>query len=401
MISSPKVDSQAPILDAKILKFIKIYSLKKAPDQEFESLALAIFHYQFQRNFNYRKFCLLSKKTPKNVLQWKEIPAMPAVGFKELALTTFPIKEAVRVFKTSGTTGASATKARHQNAGGSVRDLWRTSADVPVNTTPTGTHFFDTLKLYEAVIPAPFKEFLLPDNASLEYFFLMSSPKDAPDSSLSYMMGVVNRCLAAGRGKFYIKKDKPQYENLLRDLRRSRSKVFLLATAFSLKAFLDFLGEKKINLKLPVGSRLMQTGGFKGHVKEVSKSKLYGECALRLGIPKEFCVSEYGMTELSSQFYDTTLRDHVLGLKKASFKKGPAWLKTLVIDPATGREVHKGGTGFLRHFDLANRGSVMAVQTEDLGRFRGQDFELLGRAVGSDLRGCSLNYEDFLKGVER
>jgi hypothetical protein len=34
---------------------------------------------------------------------------------------------------------------------------------------------------------------------------------------------------------------------------------------------------------------------------------------------------------------------------------------------------------------------VMAVQTEDLGIRRGKGFELVGRAVQTESRGCSLN----------
>ena len=160
----------------------------------------------------------------------------------------------------------------------------------------------------------------------------------------------------------------------------------ILATAFSLKGFLNYLKDKKISLKLPGGSRLMETGGFKGRVKAVSKRALYAECEKRLGIKGEFCFSEYGMTELSSQFYAPA----------SGIFKGPSWVRTLVIDPRTGKEAKRGEPGLLRHFDLANRGSVLAIQTEDLGRAKGGGFELLGRAPGADLRGCSLNYEKFL-----
>ncbi len=84
-------------------------------------------------------------------------------------------------------------------------------------------------------------------------------------------------------------------------------------------------------------------------------------------------------------------------MKRKPVKVGPAWTRTLVMDVLTGREAKKGKVGVLRHFDLANRGSVMAIQTEDLGRATGEGFELMGRARGSDLRGCSLTYEEFLK----
>ncbi|MGH7198002.1 MAG: hypothetical protein ACREH5_04585 [Candidatus Omnitrophota bacterium] len=319
---------------------------------------------------------------------WKEIPAMPAVGFKELVLATFPIKRAVKVFKTSGTTGEVH-----------------------------GAHFFDTLKLYEASISASFRGGSCPSAGAssspvtfvraareasrlghppllknepaggrIRMYFLMASPDEAPHSSLSYMMGVVNRKFSAGKGRFYFKKGEPLFKELARDFGRAKEKVMILATAFSLKSFLDYLKDKKISLKLPAGSRLMETGGFKGRMKAISKKALYAECEKRLGIQKEFCFSEYGMTELSSQFYANA----------SGVFKGSSWIMTLVIDPRTGRQAKRGQIGLLRHFDLANRGSVLAVQTEDLGRARDGGFELLGRAPGADLRGCSLSYEEFL-----
>lgn len=377
-------------LDREILSFIRRYSEGPSPDPAFGSLATRVFKFQFENNPNYGKFCLTVGKTPSNVRHWREIPAIPSAGFRELVLTTFPVKKAVRVFKTSGTTGgtvgASAT---------------RTSADAP-----RGAHFFDTLTLTKAAIIPPFRHYLLPatkasaglrpDTHDLAYFYLIHSPKDSPNSSLSYMVSVVDEVFAGGRGRYYMKGENACHDALAKDLKICRKSAVILATAFSLKAFLEVLKKRKLAMRLPPGSRIMETGGFKGRVKEVSKKELHGECRRRLGVDPAHCVSEYGMTELSSQFYDTTLRDKMLGVERRPFKTGPAWTRTLVVDPQTGKMAKKGSVGVLRHFDLANRGSVMAIQTEDLGREVGEGFELTGRAKSADLRGCSLTYEEFL-----
>ena len=95
------------------------------------------------------------------------------------------------------------------------------------------------------------------------------------------------------------------------------------------------------------------------------------------------------MTELSSQYYSRSLGPFA----------GPAWLRAVVVDPRSGRECRPGRAGILKHVDLANLGSVAAVQTEDLGRSVPGGFELLGRAPGSEVRGCSLSYERFLRGT--
>ena len=182
----------------------------------------------------------------------------------------------------------------------------------------------------------------------------------------------------------------PDFAALLKDLKKERRQVLLLSTAFALKGFLDHLKEKRVFLKLKSGSRLMETGGFKGRAHEIPKKALYRLCASRLGILSINCVSEYGMTELSSQYYSTGGRPFA----------APAWMRAVVIDPRTGKECAGGRPGLLKHVDLANLGSVMAVQTEDRGRMKARGFEFLGRARGSEARGCSLSYERFLRSSE-
>jgi hypothetical protein len=362
-------DSESLRLDSEILRFIRQFSNKPASDGEFQALALKIFNHQYTRNSFYKKFCDAEGKTPDAIKTWKEIPAMPTVGFKELVLTSFPQTKAVKVFKTSGTTSGTS-----------------------------GAHFFDTLKLYEAAISSPFRNFLLPDGAHCQFFFLTASPNEAPHSSLSHMMGVVNSFSKPQPGKFYVKNEKLLAKELVKSLKKiGTKKAMLLGTAFSLRFFLDYLSENKIMFSLPAGSRLMETGGFKGKVKEISKKKLYLECERLLGIKPEFCVSEYGMTELSSQFYDSSLKEAAQG-KKGRRKLGPAWIRALIIDEKTGEEAKPGSKGLMRFVDLANRGSVMAIQTEDVGRSLGDGFELLGRKPNADVRGCSLSYEELIHG---
>ena len=68
----------------------------------------------------------------------------------------------------------------------------------------------------------------------------------------------------------------------------------------------------------------------------------------------------------------------------------PPWAQVQIISPESGREVGEGTTGLVRVFDLANVFSTMAIQTEDLGIRRGDDFELIGRTAFAEVRGCSL-----------
>jgi len=139
------------------------------------------------------------------------------------------------------------------------------------------------------------------------------------------------------------------------------------------------------------GSRAMETGGFKGRSREVSKQQLYELFEKCLGIPPRCVVNEYGMTELSTQFYDQTLVEG----RQTDRKVAPPWSRVLIMDPRTGVEAKEGETGLIRVFDLANLWSAMCIQTEDLGVARDGGFEIIGRAAGAEVRGCSLNAEEF------
>jgi hypothetical protein len=133
-------------------------------------------------------------------------------------------------------------------------------------------------------------------------------------------------------------------------------------------------------LALPAGSFALETGGYKGSGRELAKVDLYEMFESFLGLRPQDVINEYGMTELSSQFYARGLgTPHV----------GPPWVRAVVIDPETGGEVEDGATGVLRLLDLANVGSVLAIETQDLAIRRGSEFELLGRDPGALPRGCS------------
>ena len=60
------------------------------------------------------------------------------------------------------------------------------------------------------------------------------------------------------------------------------------------------------------------------------------------------------------------------------------------------RAAATGIVGAIRHIDCANRGSAIAIETEDLARCVGGGLVLLGREQGAELRGCSLDAETLL-----
>ena len=130
----------------------------------------------------------------------------------------------------------------------------------------------------------------------------------------------------------------------------------------------------------------METGGFKGRTREISRLELYAEIKRTLGVPAERIVNQYGMTELGSQFYDSVLRSP----SEPRRKLGPPWARVVIIDPETGHEAATGHLGIIVVVDLANTGSVLALQTGDLGRAVLDGFEVIGREPGAEERGCSI-----------
>ena len=131
----------------------------------------------------------------------------------------------------------------------------------------------------------------------------------------------------------------------------------------------------------------METGGYKGRSRALPKGELHAAITEGLGLPPESIISEYGMSELSSQAYDRSYRAQTESPRVFRF---PPWARSQIVSPETGLEAGEGETGLLRVWDLANVYSVMAVQTEDLGIRRGEGFELIGRAALAEQRGCSL-----------
>jgi hypothetical protein len=103
------------------------------------------------------------------------------------------------------------------------------------------------------------------------------------------------------------------------------------------------------------------------------------------------------MAELSSQFYDGVVGSpYFEPQNQQRIHKPPHWTRTKVLDPESLEEVGDKGVGLLCHYDLANRGSAIAVLTEDLGVKVEGGFLLLGRATGSELRGCSVLIDELL-----
>ncbi len=368
----------------QLIEKIKAWSPHEGPDRwddaTFDALARDLFARQFERNAPYRALCEGRGVRPHPALTASALPAVPTDAFKHVRLSC--AAEPERVFLTSGTTQG-------------VR----------------GAHAIGELNVYRASLRAPFIRYMLPEAQPMRMLMLTPSDADMPESSLSFMLGELSRELGGAGSQFLVQRaeaDAPltfsldQLAQALDDAVASDTPVAILGTAFALVELCD---RASTSWALPAGSRIMETGGFKGRTREVSRDALYELFVTRLGVPLTHCVSEYSMTELCSQAYtDNLWRAHQDGATldlSARRLRSPPWARALVVDPVTLAPIDAPHTrGLIRWIDLANHDSVLAVQTSDYGVLDADGgLSLLGRAPDSELRGCSLTVEELLEGA--
>ncbi|MGH7726034.1 MAG: hypothetical protein ACREOU_11465 [Candidatus Eiseniibacteriota bacterium] len=364
-------------------------------DDAFNALALRIFAWQFDALPPYRAYCQRRSALPQRLRHWTEIPAVPVAAFKDTRLQCEEegaAGEPARIFRTSGTT-----------AGRRPGEHYMTPA---------------ALALYEASLLPMFRACVLPETkpgarAALEPIVLGPEAADAPHSSLWHMVEVAGRELFAHAPRHCMRDgvlDGTAARTALSGAARSKRAACVITTDLALDGFLAAAEADEWRVALPQGSRIVHTGGSKGRTRAIDVAELYARAERVLGIDASWCVNEYGMTELASQFYDDSIRRATGVDAKAGdpgapvaealprIKHGPPWVRVLVVDVHTLIPVSPGEPGLLRIVDLANRGSVISLLTEDVGVAEREGdptaFRLLGRAAGSEPRGCSLDFEE-------
>jgi len=334
----------------------------------FDRIALELFRFQYDRCKPYALLCQSIDRTPDSVRTANDIPAVPTGAFKEFELRCFDAAGTIRTFHTSGT-----------------------------STDRRGKLHLDRLDLYEESLLSSLRHCLLTRSGAARRIecmrFLAPSPDEAPHSSLSYMFGALCEAEGGAESGFDLRGDRLDSDalhNAVRGARLEDEPMLIAGTAFAFVHFLDDVGQE--DWELPLGSRVMETGGFKGRSREVPRSVLHSELAKRFAIPEVSVINQYGMTELGSQFYDSTILDPNGPRRKLA----PPWTRVRFTDPATGQDAPSGEVGLILIQDLANSGSIAAIQTADLGRAildhagHAIGFEVIGRAEGAEARGCSI-----------
>ena len=353
----------SPTLIADLLAYL---AEPQPSDDAFERQAMALFAHQYQHNLPFQRFCLQRGKTPRSVKSWRDIPAVPINAFKALSLSCVPEQQIARTFMTSGTTQAEIK----------------------------GQHHHPTLAVYDASTLRNFRQRFMAGSAKLRMGILFPSETLLQHSSLAHYLALALREFGTDGSHYLLTQQGLDLERLLAELERAQQSgepYALLGASYSFVPLLDELQRLGKSFALPPGSRVLDTGGFKGQSRELTLTDFYAQLSGRLGIDASQCINMYGMTELSTQFYDAG------NAVQPALKSGPHWIRSRVVDPLSGADMPAGEQGLLAHCDLANFNSVTTILTEDVGVAGYGGFFLLGRAQGSAAKGCSLAVREFLQ----
>jgi hypothetical protein len=354
-------------LHVRISAFIERHAGGTRDDAGRDRLLDELSAWQAEHVEPYRRYLAAEARRPAAF----GLPALPTDVFRFARVASHAASSDIRTFRSSGTTAESRSE-----------------------------HVFVDLSLYDQAAHAAARYALFPQARRMRLCILAPSELEAPDSSLSYMLARF-RSWFGNQQSAYAWLDGQLHADVLRsslrEAQEAREPIALLGTSFAfVHAESALQGER---FALPAGSRIMQTGGFKGRSRSIEPGEMLALLSQRYGIDTAFVVQEYGMTELSSQLYETPLRAASLGLAPGSRRLWlPAWMRAQPIDPASLEPVVGAEVGVLRIDDLANLGSVCAIQTSDLARRCEDGLVVLGRAADAVARGCSIAADEWLGG---
>jgi hypothetical protein len=362
-------------LHRRVEAFIEASAKAEPTEESFDGLGLAIARYQAARAPVVGRLFASGRRDVRNMTSVCQLPAMPTDVFRLARIAGHPPSEDAVVFRTSGTT--SGARGEHVLS-------TTTTYEKAALTWARWALFFDAPESLTAITLTPPRHEKVTDS-SLHFMIHLFATEltDSPRFLQRSMDDLV---------------DPRDLAEVCAAARRARNPVIVMGASFAFVHVLDALGAER--LRLPEGSRVMHTGGFKGRSREIAQNELIANIANTFAIPESAVVGEYGMTELSSQLYEGTLRA-ARGLSTPSARHGmfvaPPWLRVVAVDAETLEPLSDGQIGILRFEDLANVDSVLAIQTADRGRCWGHVVELLGRLPGASPRGCSLSVEELMR----
>ena len=190
-----------------------------------------------------------------------------------------------------------------------------------------------------------------------------------PDSSLAQMV--------AWFGEFFPLQyiDCQKLEDVASAFQEDTGATLYIGTAFHWINLID----EGLKVTFPKSGYLLETGGTKGKSRSLTRAEFYQLIRTSLRIESGQILSEYGMSELSSQAWSK-------GDETALYRFSP-WVELAVIQ---GQELSTLGDGSLLIRDRSRIDYPYAFRVQDIASLTGNNFQLLGRVPRAALKGCSL-----------
>tara|TARA_B100000767_G_scaffold18141_2_gene16688 strand:- start:1238 stop:2299 length:1062 start_codon:yes stop_codon:yes gene_type:complete len=325
-----------------------------AGEEDFQSLALDVFRFQYQNNKVYKNFTDLLQVHPEDVRELSDIPCLPVESFRDHDICT-GVFNPEAIYRSSGTTQVQSRSK----------------------------HLVRSLEWYHEISNRIYSQLVCPVKASV-FYALLPGYIEREDASLVAMAKSFMR-ISGHEDKFYLDNHRALEAELEKSINRDEN-VVVIGVTHALLKWLEGVEAgvwAKKGVEKGWSFTIIETGGMKGHGREPIREEVHAR--IQSVLPFARIISEYGMTELLSQAYSLDGR----------FFQSPPWMRVVVRDPADpGCILNPGRTGRLQIIDLANIDSCAFISTSDLGRMKVNEdtpmFEVLGRFDHAEVRGCNL-----------
>lgn len=318
---------------------------------------------------------------PGTVREEKDLVRLPSVnvhGMKYHLLISRPESTAVLQLTSSGT-------------GGQKTQAWM---DQP------------SLDRAQAMLDTLWKQEGLTSDVPTHYVMFVYDPEQAKDLGIAFSAKNRQRFAPVLTSTYAIRKDaqdrwafeKDRIIEHLRALDGGASPVRLIGITAFLYELVAELKEREIRFKLPPGSFLFTTGGWKAaEAKKVTREEFRALAADRLGLPESQLRDGYGMAEHGAPYWEC--RNHRLHV--------PAYARVFIRDPETLALLPDGEVGVMQLITPYNAMMPsLSVLTTDLGHLNADPcpcgqasptFKILGRGGLSKHKGCAIHASEIVK----
>lgn len=299
------------------------------------------------------------------------VPFLPVSIFKRVALESVSERDVVRVLKSSATSSQTPSRV--------VLD--RITRDRQMRTLAV---------LMSALMGSTRRPFVVLDAAAAQGADVELSARVAGLRGYLMMASETHYALDAHNGELELNADK--LEDLLSGLQARQLPVCLIGYTYMLYQYVVVpLARAGRRLQLPAGSMVLHFGGWKRLERQaVDRARLNAEIEKVFAMDETCVRNVYGFTEQLGIIYP----DDGHGVRLA-----PVYSEVIVRDPVTLEPLPDGAPGLLEFITpLPHSYPGIALLLDDMGRIVSRDrehggrygtrFEVLGRARGSEIRGC-------------